>query len=79
MKHKTVCIVGLGYVGLPLAEDDRLRRQNNECNIEFTSDPVGDVGGVLKEIMMEESLNIEKTNKGEVYVVWEPESNSLER
>ena len=33
----------------------------------------------LKEIMMEESLNIEKTNKGEVYVVWEPESNSLER
>ena len=39
----------------------------------------GDVGGVLKEIMMEESLNIEKTNKGEVYVVWEPESNSLER
>jgi len=20
MKHKTVCIVGLGYVGLPLAE-----------------------------------------------------------
>ena len=68
MKHKTVCIVGLGYVGLPLAEDDRLRRQNNECNIEFTSDPAnfGDVGGVLKEIMMEESLNIEKTNKGEV-------------
>jgi len=36
----------------------------------------------LKEIMMEESLSIEKTNmgyKGEVYVVWEPESNSLER
>ena len=47
-------------MGLPLAEGDRLRRQNNECNIEFTSDPVGDVDGVLKEIMMEESLSIEK-------------------
>ena len=57
MKHKTVCIVGLGYVGLPLAEAfskkhlrvigydvnvDKIKKlsQNNECNIEFTFDPV---------------------------------------
>ena len=56
MKHKTVCIVGLGYVGLPLAEafskhlkvmgydiDEEkiknLNSNNNEDNIEFTSDP----------------------------------------
>ena len=56
MKHKTVCIVGLGYVGLPLAEtfsnhlktvgfdiDDKkietLNHDNNEDNLEFTSDP----------------------------------------
>jgi len=56
MKHKTVCVVGLGYVGLPLAEtfsnhlktvgfdiDDKkietLNHDNNEDNIEFTSDP----------------------------------------
>ena len=56
MKTKTVCIVGLGYVGLPLAEtfskhvrvigfdiDDvkleKLNNDNNEDNIEFTSDP----------------------------------------
>jgi len=52
----TVCVVGLGYVGLPLAEAfskhlrvigydvniDKIKKlsQNNECNIEFTSDPV---------------------------------------
>jgi len=52
----TVCVVGLGYVGLPLAEAftkkhlrvigydvnvDKIKKlsQNNECNIEFTSDP----------------------------------------
>ncbi|MCW3134419.1 MAG: NAD(P)-binding domain-containing protein [Methanophagales archaeon] len=56
MKTKTVCITGLGYVGLLLAEafSKHLRvigydvnaakikklSQNNECNIEFTSDPV---------------------------------------
>jgi UDPglucose 6-dehydrogenase/UDP-N-acetyl-D-galactosamine dehydrogenase len=56
MKHKTVCIVGLGYVGLPLAEafskhlktigydidDDKigdLNNNNNEENLEFTTDP----------------------------------------
>ena len=59
MKHKTVCIVGLGYVGLPLAEafsshlktiafdidEEKTRnlgnnnRNNNEANIEFTTDP----------------------------------------
>ena len=56
MKHKTVCIVGLGYVGLPLAEafskhlkvmgydiDEEkiknLNSNNNEDNLEFTSDP----------------------------------------
>ncbi|NQE05593.1 UDP-N-acetyl-D-mannosamine dehydrogenase [ANME-1 cluster archaeon GoMg1] len=56
MKNKTVCIVGLGYVGLPLAEafskhlkvigydidEEKTREQNgdnNEQNIEFTSDP----------------------------------------
>ena len=56
MKNKTVCIVGLGYVGLPLAEafskhlkvigfdidEEKTREQNgdnNEENIEFTSDP----------------------------------------
>ena len=56
MKHKTVCVVGLGYVGLPLAEtfsnhlktvgfdiDDKkietLNHDNNEDNLEFTSDP----------------------------------------
>jgi len=59
MKHKTVCIVGLGYVGLPLAEafskhlkvmgydiDEEkiknLNSNNNEDNIEFTSDPPKD-------------------------------------
>ncbi|VUT26962.1 MAG: UDP-N-acetyl-D-mannosamine dehydrogenase [Candidatus Methanolliviera sp. GoM_oil] len=56
MKQKTVCVVGLGYVGLPLAkafskhlktigfdiDDDKigdLNNNNNEDNIEFTSDP----------------------------------------
>ena len=56
MKNKIVCIVGLGYVGLPLAEafskhlkviafdidDAKIRKlinNNNEENIEFTSDP----------------------------------------
>ena len=55
MKDKTVCIVGLGYVGLPLAEafskhlkvigfdidDEKTKKliNNNEENIEFTSDP----------------------------------------
>ncbi len=55
MKHKTVCIVGLGYVGLPLAkafskhlktigfdvdnEKIRLLKNDNEDNIEFTADP----------------------------------------
>jgi len=55
MKNKTVCIVGLGYVGLPLAEtfsnhlktigfdidDDKIGdlNNNNKDNIEFTSDP----------------------------------------
>ena len=53
MKHKTVCVVGLGYVGLPLAkafskhlktigfdvdnEKIRLLKRNKE-NIEFTTD-----------------------------------------
>ena len=55
MKHKTVCIVGLGYVGLPLAnafskhlktigfdvdnEKIRLLKNDNEDNLEFTADP----------------------------------------
>ena len=55
MKHKTVCVVGLGYVGLPLAnafskhlktigfdvdnEKIRLLKNDNEDNIEFTADP----------------------------------------
>ncbi|MCW3134416.1 MAG: nucleotide sugar dehydrogenase [Methanophagales archaeon] len=55
MKNKTVCIVGLGYVGLPLAEtfsnhlktigfdidDDKIGdlNNNNKDNIEFTSNP----------------------------------------
>jgi UDP-N-acetyl-D-galactosamine dehydrogenase len=56
MKNKTVCIIGLGYVGLPLAEafskhlktmgfdidEDKigdLNNNNNEENIEFSSDP----------------------------------------
>jgi UDPglucose 6-dehydrogenase/UDP-N-acetyl-D-galactosamine dehydrogenase len=55
MKTKTVCIVGLGYVGLPLAEafskhlktigydidDDKIGdlNNNNKENIEFTTDP----------------------------------------
>ena len=53
MKNKTVCVVGLGYVGLPLAEafskhlktigfdvdNDKIGDLNNEANIEFTSDP----------------------------------------
>jgi UDPglucose 6-dehydrogenase/UDP-N-acetyl-D-galactosamine dehydrogenase len=55
MKNKTVCIVGLGYVGLPLAEafskhlktigfdvdNEKIRVLNNdnEANIEFTADP----------------------------------------
>jgi len=56
MKNKTVCIVGLGYVGLPLAEafskhlktigfdidKEKIRNlinNNDEANLEFTSDP----------------------------------------
>ena len=55
MKDKTVCIVGLGYVGLPLAnafskylkvigfdiDSEKVRRlnNNNEANLEFTADP----------------------------------------
>ena len=54
MKDKTVCVVGLGYVGLPLADafskhlkvigfdiDEEKTRNlgNNEANIEFTTDP----------------------------------------
>ena len=55
MKDKTVCVVGLGYVGLPLAEAfskhlrvigfdvDRTKieelNNNNKDNIEFTTDP----------------------------------------
>jgi UDPglucose 6-dehydrogenase/UDP-N-acetyl-D-galactosamine dehydrogenase len=57
MKNKTVCIVGLGYVGLPLAnafskhlkviafdvDEEKIRNlgnnNNNESNVEFTSDP----------------------------------------
>ena len=55
MRDKTVCIVGLGYVGLPLAkafskhlktigfdvdnEKITLLNNNNKANIEFTSDP----------------------------------------
>jgi UDP-N-acetyl-D-galactosamine dehydrogenase len=54
MKDKTVCVVGLGYVGLPLAkafskhlktigfdiDDDKIGdlNNNNEANIEFTTD-----------------------------------------
>jgi len=55
MRNKTVCVVGLGYVGLPLAKafsthlktvgfdiDDKkietLNHDNNEDNLEFTSD-----------------------------------------
>ena len=55
MKDKTVSVVGLGYVGLPLAEafskhlktigfdvDNekiRLLKNDNEDNLEFTADP----------------------------------------
>ena len=55
MKDKTVCVVGLGYVGLPLAEAfskhirvigldvDRAKieelNNNNKDNLEFTADP----------------------------------------
>ena len=55
MKHKIVCIVGLGYVGLPLAkafskhlktigfdvDNEKIRLLNNdkEDNLEFTTDP----------------------------------------
>ena len=55
MKNKTVCVVGLGYVGLPLAnafskhlkvigydvdgEKTRKLINNTKENIEFTSDP----------------------------------------
>ena len=54
MKDKTVCIVGLGYVGLPLAnafskhlktigfdvDNEKIRLlKRNEDNIEFTTDP----------------------------------------
>ncbi len=53
MKHKTVCIVGLGYVGLPLAkafskhlktigfdvDNEKIRLlKNNKGNLEFTAD-----------------------------------------
>ena len=55
MKNKTVSVVGLGYVGLPLAkafskhlktisfdvdnEKIRLLNNDNEDNLEFTADP----------------------------------------
>ena len=54
MKDKTVSVVGLGYVGLPLAnafskhlktigfdiDDDKIGDlNNNKDNLEFTSDP----------------------------------------
>ena len=54
MKHKIVCIVGLGYVGLPLAkafskhlktigfdvDNEKIRLlKRNKGNLEFTSDP----------------------------------------
>jgi len=55
MENKIVCIVGLGYVGLPLAkafskhlktigfdvdnEKIRLLNNDNEANLEFTTDP----------------------------------------
>jgi UDPglucose 6-dehydrogenase/UDP-N-acetyl-D-galactosamine dehydrogenase len=55
MKTKTVCVVGLGYVGLPLAkafskhlktigfdiDNDKIGdlNNNNNDNIEFTTDP----------------------------------------
>ncbi len=55
MKDKTVCVAGMGYVGLPLAEAfskhlraigydvdvDKIKKlsQNNEDNIGFTADP----------------------------------------
>jgi len=57
MKNKTVCVAGLGYVGLPLAKafskhlkvigfdinEEKIRtlhdENNNENNIEFTTDP----------------------------------------
>ena len=55
MKNKTVCVVGLGYVGLPLAEafskhlkvigfdidKEKTRKliNNTKQNIEFTSNP----------------------------------------
>jgi UDPglucose 6-dehydrogenase/UDP-N-acetyl-D-galactosamine dehydrogenase len=57
MKNKAVCIAGLGYVGLPLAnafskhlkvigfdiDEAKIRNlgnnNNNEENIEFTTDP----------------------------------------
>ena len=56
MKNKLVCIIGLGYVGLPLAtafskhlkvigydiNEEKikyLKNDNNEENIEFTTDP----------------------------------------
>jgi UDP-N-acetyl-D-mannosaminuronate dehydrogenase len=54
MKDKTVCIVGLGYVGLPLAkafskhlktigfdiDNEKIRRlKRDEDNLEFTTDP----------------------------------------
>ena len=55
MKNKTVCIVGLGYVGLPLAkafskhlkvigfdiDEAKIKKlnDNNEENLKFTTDP----------------------------------------
>ena len=55
MKNKTVSVVGLGYVGLPLAkafskhlktigfdvdnEKIRLLNSNDNANLEFTADP----------------------------------------
>ncbi|MCK4736831.1 MAG: hypothetical protein KAT65_30535, partial [Methanophagales archaeon] len=54
MKHKTVCIVGLGYVGLPLAkafskhlktigfdvDNEKIRLlKRNKDDLEFTADP----------------------------------------
>ena len=54
MKHKTVSVVGLGYVGRPLAnafskhlktigfdvDNEKIRLQNNnKGNLEFTTDP----------------------------------------
>jgi UDPglucose 6-dehydrogenase/UDP-N-acetyl-D-galactosamine dehydrogenase len=65
MKHKTVCIVGLGYVGLPLAEsfsshvktiafdidEEKVKRLSDESNNEENIEFTSDPAQIKQAIL----------------------------